>query len=66
MTVEEGHPDYPKLLAIYEEDPKKGYVVAPGGAHYKVLKPDDTTVKFTPLGGIDGTYGSLSGGMIGG
>lgn len=63
MIVEEGHADYEKLLAIHKADPQKGYVVAPGGAHYRVLKPDDDTVKFQPLGGIDGTYGSLSGGL---
>lgn len=63
MIVEEGHEQFATLLAIFKDDPKKGYIVGPDGTHYRVLKPSDDVVKFKALGGFDQTYGSISGGL---
>lgn len=63
MIVEEGHEQFEVLLAIYKADPQKGYIVGPDGSHYRVIKPSDDIIKFKAMGGIDNTYGSLSGGL---
>ena len=61
MVIEEGHDQYDRILAAW--DGKSGYVTLGSGEHFRVIKPDDDTVKFVPMGGIDNTYGSLSGGL---
>lgn len=59
-VIRPDHPQWGKLVAIWKQQRKPGYVTL-GGRQFRVLTPDDETVLFAPTSsGIDDAYGSNS------
>lgn len=60
MAIEQGNPQWEAIYKLWIEEKQPGYVVMPGGQQYRVLHPDDDTVKFELMEGIDSLYNSRS------
>lgn len=60
-TLRINNPEWNRLIEVWKSENKPTFLVV-GGVHYRVNMPSDNEkdVSFTPFGGIDGQYGSIT------
>lgn len=61
VTKESDPQLHERLFQLWEQEKgERGYVQGPDGVTYKVHRPSDDVISFSPQTGLDGTYAQRS------